>query len=239
MRWKTRTLAIAGAAVAVATGAVGAALATTGSSNPKAAATAFVHDVATRLGVSDEKLTTALKDASSARVDRALKDGKITKEQADEMKARIQSGDAPLLLGPARPGEHMGLGRHGMRANLLGSAATYLGKTEAELRTALESGKSLAEVAKDAGKSTDGLKAAISAGTKTELDKQVAAGTLTAEQAKAMLARMTSKLDDLIAGKRPDGGDFRGHHGFGGPGHHGPGPGGSGAFFTPTAAQPA
>ena len=221
MRWKSRTLAIVTVAVAVGAGAVGAALATAGTASPKEAATAFIHDVATRLGVSDEKLTTALRGASTARIDQALKDGEITKAQADELKARIQSGDAPLLLGPGRSGGHMGgFGHMGQRADVLAAAATYLGRTETELRADLAAGKSLATIAKDAGKSTDGLKTALTAATKAELDKSVAAGNLTADQAKLMLERFTSHLDDMIAGTRPEGMPG-GRHGFGGMGGHG------------------
>lgn len=234
MRWKTRTLAIAGAAVAVAAGAVGAALATTGSSSPKEAATAFIHDVATRLGVSDAKLTTALKDASAARIDQALKDGKITQAQADELKARIQSGDAPLL-GPPGFGHRGGFGDRGPRVDVLAAAASYIGKTEAELRTALEGGKTLAQVAKDEGKTVEGLKDALAAAAKTDLDAKVKAGDLTEAQAKAILDRLTSNLDDVVNGTGPRGPGMGGHRG----GDMGEGHGAPGAFFAPTAAQPA
>jgi hypothetical protein len=57
-----------------------------------------------------------------------------------------------------------------------GAAAAYLGLTPAELRAQLESGKTLAQVAADRGKSVQGLKAAILAGAKTDLDAAVAAG---------------------------------------------------------------
>lgn len=233
MRWKSRTLAVITAAVAVGVGAVGAALATTGTASPKEAATGFIHDVATRLGVSDEKLTTALKDASAARIDQALKDGKITKEQADALKGRIQSGNAPLL-GPPGFGHHRGFGDRGPRVDVLESAATYLGKTEAELRTALEGGKTLAQVAKDEDKTVDGLKDALTAAAKTDLDTKVRAGDLTEAQAKTILDGLTSKLDDIVNGTGPRGPGFHGHRGFGG--GMGEGPGGPGAFFAPADA---
>lgn len=252
MRWKSRTLTTIAVALAVGAGAVGAALATTGAASPKAAATAFIHDVATRLGVSDAKLTTALKDASVARVDLALKNGEITKAQADALKARIQAGDTPLLLGPGRLGGHMGggFGHMGPRADVLAAAATYLGRTETELRADLAAGKSLATIAKEAGKTTDGLKAALTAAVQKELDEHVTAGDLTADQAKLMLERFTSHVDDMIAGTRPEGmpggghgfGGMSGPGGMGGMGMHGSGGmgmGGAGASFAPAAGRPA
>lgn len=235
MQWKRRTLAMTAAAVAVGAGAVGAALAASGGGSPKEAAGAFVHDVATRLGVSDEKLTAAIKDASAARIDQALKDGEITTAQADELKAKLESGDAPLL-GLPRLGHEGRFGRRGPRLDVLSAAATYLGTSRAELRTSLTGGKSLADLAKVAGKSTGGLKDAITAAMKAKLDKRVEAGELTAEQEQTVLAKFTSHLDDLIAGKRPMGMPGRG---FGPMGHAGPmGDRGAtdGTSFVPPAA---
>ena len=61
----------------------------------------------------------------------------------------------------------------------LETAAGYIGITEAQLDTELEGGKSLAQVAKDHGKSVDGLVAALVADAKTEARRAVSAGRLT------------------------------------------------------------
>ena len=86
-----------------------------------------------------------------------------------------------------------------------GSAATaaYLGLTAAELRTQLESGKTLADVAKAQGKTASGLEDAIVADAKTHLDAGVTAGKLTAAQEAAMLADLKSHVDDMINGVGP------------------------------------
>src|ERR687898_911337 len=47
--------------------------------------------------------------------------------------------------------------------NVLATAATYIGITEADLRTELQTGKTLAEIAVAHGKTRDGLIAALSA----------------------------------------------------------------------------
>jgi hypothetical protein len=85
----------------------------------------------------------------------------------------------------------------------LDAAATYLGLTEDQLRTQLESGKSLADIAKAQGKSVDGLKQALTAGLKTKLDAAVKAGRLTQSQANDILAKVSASLDDLINGTLP------------------------------------
>ena len=61
----------------------------------------------------------------------------------------------------------------------LAAAASYLGLTVDQLRTQLESGKSLAQVAQAQGKSVSGLKAALIADAKSHLAEAVADGRLT------------------------------------------------------------
>ena len=129
---KHRLAAGAGAALAVAGG--GAAIAATQLS-PKAESEAVVNDAAKQLGVTPAKLSDALKQALANRVDAAVAAGTITKEQGDQLKARIASGDFPLFgvrgpgFGHGPGGPHGGFGAH------LSVAATYLGVTEAALRT--------------------------------------------------------------------------------------------------------
>lgn len=199
-------LATGAAAIAVAAGG-GAALAAGDGSSPSP--TAFLESLAEHLGVSTEKLQEAAKAAATDQVDAALAAGDITQAQADELKARIQAGDAPLL-GLRGFGFHRGPHHF---ADHLSAAATYLGLTEAQLREQLAAGESLADVAEAQDKSVDGLKQAIVAGAKAQLDQAVDAGTLTSAQAAAMLERLEEHVDELVSGTfmRPRGGlGFRG-----------------------------
>ena len=103
--------------------------------------------------------TRRLKKALANRVDAAVAAGQITKAQGDEMKARIAAGEVPLVgVGVGHGRGHHGLGHHFAD---LDAAASYLGVTEAALLTSLRDGSTLAEIAKDKGKSVDGLKAAL------------------------------------------------------------------------------
>jgi hypothetical protein len=152
-------------------------------------------------------LTDALEQALLKRVDAALAAGRITQAQANELRQRIQSGDYPLI-GPVLG--HRGGPGHGF--GHVEAAATYLGLTEAELRSQLEGGKTMADVAKAQGKTVDGLVAALVADEKKELDAAVAAGRLTQAQANAMLADAKSRFTDIVNGTFPDHGPrgFRG-----------------------------
>src|SRR5947208_1345437 len=187
-----RTLAVVAAALAVVVGGGVAIAASQGSSpTPKS----FFDAVAKHLGISSQKLRDATKAAAIDQVDQALKDGRITKAHADQLKARINSGEYPPFFGHFfRGGFHSGPYVFGEK---LSGAATYLGLSEAQLRTKLEAGQSLADLAKAQGKPVDGLKQALVASAQTKLDQLVKGGELTQAQADDMLARLKAHVDDL------------------------------------------
>ena len=188
-----RTLAI-GAVVLVVVAGTGAALAaTSGVFDPKAEQDAFQAAVAKKLGVTTTQLRDAYKDAALERLDAAVAAGRITESQADELRARIESGD---FMGPYGFGFP---GGPGMRsAGHLSAAADYLGLTVPVLAEKLQAGQSLADVANAQGKPVDGLKQALIADEKKELDQAVADGRLTAAQRDAMLDGLESRIDDMI-----------------------------------------
>jgi len=160
----------------------------------------FLARVAGHLGISTEKLEDATKAGAIDQVDAALKEGKITQAQADQLKARIQSDEFPPFAGPLfgpRFG-HFHRGRAPLFGEKLSAAAEYLGLTQAELRTKLSAGRSLADIAKARGKSVDGLKQAILDEAAKKLDQLVEDGELTRAEADEMLARMKSHIDDLV-----------------------------------------
>jgi hypothetical protein len=201
-RFRTRkALAIGVAALAVVGGGGAAIAASEHSSSP---GRSFLDSVARHLGISSQKLEDATKAAAVDEVDAALKDGKITQAEADALKQRIESGDCPPFFGPfLGPKLGPGFGHfHGGPPFLIGeklsAAADYLRLTEAELRTKLNSGQTLAEIAKAQGKSVDGLKQTLLDETKSKLDQLVKNGDLTQAEADAMYQRFQSHIDDLI-----------------------------------------
>ena len=68
---------------------------------------AMLADVATTLGVEQETLEQAIRDAQTSQVDAAEADGTLSEEQADRIRERIDSEQAPLLAAPGR-GHHRG-----------------------------------------------------------------------------------------------------------------------------------
>ena len=220
-----RKVAISAAGVTVLAGG-GLAFAATQSS-PQSERKALLDNAAKRLNVSPDQLSAALQGAFEDQLDKAVADGRITKARADEIKARLKAGGGvplgpPLAGGPDGRGfGHGGPGGPGgHRLGGIDAAAKYLGLTEDQLHTQLESGKSLADVAKAQGKDVAGLKKAIVDAAKADLDKAVADKRLTGAQRDQIVKDLESRVDDFIAGKRPDGPrGFRGKRGkFGPPG---------------------
>jgi DNA-binding CsgD family transcriptional regulator len=205
---RNHKLVIGAAAVAAVAGG-SAAIAASGSSSPSQESQAIINDTAQRLGIAPTKLSAALRQALIDRVDAAVAAGRITKAQGDALKQRINSNDFPLIGGGHRDFGHFGFfGR-------LDAAASYLGLTEAQLHSELASGKTLAQIAKDHGKSADGLVNALVNAAKQKLDAAVKAGRLTQSQADQMLSDLQSRITDLVNGKLPAPGDgFRRPPGF-------------------------
>jgi hypothetical protein len=195
-----RTLVALIAALAVVVLGAGAAIGATRALSPKQESQAVVNDAAKQLGVQPSELTAALKQALKNRVDAAVAAGRLTTAQGQALKDRIDAGEVPLLgVGPGFDGPR---GLHHVHMGL-DAAASYLGMTESALHTALENGKTLAQVAKDKGKSVDGLVAAMVSAEKAELAAAVKAGRLTQAQANTIQSGLQSRITDLVNGKLP------------------------------------
>jgi hypothetical protein len=200
-RFRTRkALLVAAAALAILVGG-GAAIAASNDSSPSPKS--FFDAVAKHLGISSEKLQDATKAAALDQVDAALRAGKITQAQADELKARINSGDYPPFGPFFGPGFGPGFGfRHFHGPPLFGeklsAAADYLGLTEVQLRTRLNNGQTLAQIAKAQGLSVNGLEQALVDAAQKKLDQLVKDGKLTRSEADEMLSRFKSHVDELV-----------------------------------------
>jgi hypothetical protein len=206
MKKQTLVLAVAGA-LAVAGGGVGIAATRDSSDDSKA----IIDDAAKQLGVTPSALTDALKTALKHRIDAAVAAGRLTKEQGEALKARIDARGVPFRFGGF--GFHHGHFGHFLQ---LDAAAAYLGLTKTQLRGELEKGKTLAQIAKGRGKSVDGLIDAMTAEVKRHLDHAVDAGRLTRAQADEILREVQDRITDRVNGKAPALRGFRGFREF----HH-------------------
>jgi hypothetical protein len=216
---KNLKLKVAGGAVAMAAVLGGGAAIAADRLSPTEESDAIVADVAKQLGLDTAKVESAIEQALENRVDAAVKAGRLTEAQGEELKERIASGDLPLVgVGPVLgfghgPGHHMGVHLFGG----LDAAADYLGVSEIELRERLHDGSSLAEIAKAEGKSVDGLVDSLVRSAKADLADAVEAGKLTDAQRDELEANLSDRIRSLV---EHEPGAFRGPHGlrtFGGP----------------------
>jgi hypothetical protein len=109
------------------------------------------------------------------------------------------------------------------RPSPLAEAAKALGMTEAELKTELQAGKSIADVAKAKNIDLDVVIAKLTAAFKAHLDEEVASGEHTQAEADAKLAEFKTRVTEMVnkAGLPMHGGKG-GPGGHGGKGGHGP-----------------
>jgi CRISPR/Cas system-associated endoribonuclease Cas2 len=226
-RRKVAVAAGAGAIVLVVAG-LGAAGAIAASSlfHPREEAQAVIDDAADQLGVEPSERSDALQQALENRIDEGVREGRLTEEQAERMKERLDSG-APFFFGFGGTHGRSGFHGHGGRFQSLERAASYLGLTEDELREALRN-STLAEIAEDRDKPVAGLVDVLVATQAERIDEAVDEGRLSEEQATELKNGLEERTEALVNGelRRPGdsrqrfwhgSGSPRGPPGFGGP----------------------
>ena len=157
-------------------------------------------------GKSADGLIDALVASAKKNIAADVSSGRLTQAQADKILSDLKQHITARVNSTGPPGGPRGRGGpHGG----LDAAATYLGLSESDLRTQLQSGKTLGEIADaTSGKSKAGLIAALIAAEKSHLAQAVKDGHLTQAQADAMSANIESRVTDLVNGTmpaRPDG----------------------------------
>lgn len=191
---RRRKLLIVGAVLSAGAFAGGAYAATTSNTSPRQA---FLNDVAGRLHVTPQQLSSAIKGATEDQLQAAVRAGKLTQAQANAIEKRIREG----AVGPGPVGPLFGprlQRRVFLRGGELGSAARYIGISSAELFEQLGAGKSLAQLATAHGKSVSGLENALIAGERTQLDRLRQHGMITSAQQQKILGRIQSKISALV-----------------------------------------
>ncbi len=108
--------------------------------------------------------------------------------------------------GPGRmdgPREGFGHRGHGIFGPDLDAAAQALGISTADLRTELQAGKSVAEVAKAKGVDLNKVIDAVVAKATSQIDQAVKDGKLTQAKADTMKARLKDKVTEMLNRARP------------------------------------
>ena len=189
-----RKLIVGAAAVAAVAGS-GAVVAT--AATPEENDDAILSAVARELGIQESTLENAVENALTARIDAAVAAGELTSEQAAELKARVAAGDVPLFAGPGRH-------HHGHGGPKLEAAAAYLGLTEAALRAAVDEDTSLADLARERGKSVSGLVDALMPEARARIDAAFAAGRITEAERDERIAGLREHITAIVNGERPE-----------------------------------
>ena len=180
----------------------------------------FLGRVADKLGIGEDELRSAMTEAEQDVIDERVAEGKLTAEQGERLRERIEEKG---LLGP-RGGPLKGQrdrfcdrvsgcirdrahdrAHDRVRDHTMEAAATVLGLELEELLSELKDGKTIAEVAEES-MSVDEFTAAMLAQVRQELDALVAEGKLTQEQADANFERVEENIDRIVnaQGRLPD-----------------------------------
>ncbi|MGB2758104.1 MAG: hypothetical protein WBD02_10650, partial [Acidimicrobiia bacterium] len=128
-------------------------------------------------------------------LDKLVKDGTLTQAQADKvlkaLKAAMPQG------GKGGPGRG-GFGRGVARGVGLEAAAKALGMTAADLRTELQSGKTIAAVATEKKVDVNTVIDALVTEMKAHLDTEVKDGTITQAQADERMKNAKTRITDMV-----------------------------------------
>jgi polyhydroxyalkanoate synthesis regulator phasin len=166
---------------------------------------AVIDDAAAQLGIEPAELSDALKQALKNQLEEAVDEGRLTEEQADKLKERIDANEYPFLGGPWKLGFglrgpwHGGFG-HKHEFALLATAASYLGMSEEELREELQH-KTLAEIAREQSKTAAGLVQQLVAVQTKRIDEAVDDGRLTEEQATELKEGLDERMQAIVDGE--------------------------------------
>lgn len=180
-----------------------------------------VAQVAQDKGVDLNAVITALTDAVNASLDQAVTDGKMTADEATQKKADVTQRVTDFVngvkpeKGPGGRGEH-----RGPKADVLAAAAGALNMSTADLQSALQGGKTIAQVAQDKGVDPNAVITAVTDAITTSIDQAVADGKMTADKAAEEKTEAKDHATHMVnEGPRAEGKGGRG------------GPGGPGARF--------
>lgn len=167
----------------------------------------FLGTAATYIGISEADLRTQLQSGKSL-ADVAVANGKtrdgliaaLTQAATTQIATLVDKQNPFPKGGPGfGRGDHFGFGMDETTA-----ASTYLGISEADLRTQLQSGKTLGQIADaTAGKSRDGLIQAIVADETAKIDAAQTAGRITADQGTTLKANLTQRVTTFVDATRP------------------------------------
>jgi 3-hydroxyacyl-CoA dehydrogenase len=197
MATKNRLAIVGLAAGLLGGGAAGIALTTPGVAQGQASTTTTTTKDSTSSKAANEGRESFLQRTLAPLV----KKGTITQAQADAVIKAIDDAQPSRAFGGHGPGRAGEL--RGAFGDVFGAAAKKLGISTDALRSALRSGKSIADVAKEKKVAPAAVVDAIVAAIKADLDQAVKDGKLTKAQADRHLTEVRSRITALVNGQGP------------------------------------
>jgi len=166
--------------------------------------TDYLSAAATYIGITTDQLRTELGTDKSL-ADVAVAHGK-TRDGLIQALVTASQTSITTLVDQKGIGAQRGPGDHGVIGDQFLVAATYLGTTTDDLRTKMQAGQTLAQIAAaTSGKSRDGLVAALTTDAKAKIAAAQTAGTITADQATDLTNGLADKITRFVDSTRPQG----------------------------------
>jgi ribosomal protein S20 len=168
-----------------------------------------IAQVAQAQGVDVQKVIDAMVADATAHIDQAVQDGKLTADQATQRKSNLQDRITKLVNEGKPKGDHR---------PKLDAAAKALNLSADDLRSKLEDGKTLAQVAKDQGVDVQKVIDAMVADATAHIDQEVKDGKLTADQGTQRKSGLKDRITKLVNDGPPKDRDAGAPRDGGGPG---------------------
>jgi hypothetical protein len=169
----------------------------------------FMSAAATYIGITEDQLRTELGTDKSL-ADVAVAHGKTRDGLIQALVTASQTSISTLVDQKGVGAQRGGPGDRGVIGDQLSVAATYLGTTTDDLRTKMQAGQTLAQIAAaTSGKSRDGLVAALTSDAQAKIAAAQSAGTITADQATQLTNDLADRITRFVDSTRPERGPHR------------------------------
>jgi hypothetical protein len=159
-----------------------------------------LKEIVSAKGLDTAKFAQDLEAALTTKIDQSVQDGKINSEQAAALKTKLSQriqADLDKKWDDWKDRRFRGAAK----GNIIGiheQVQSLLGIDAATLRTELQSGKSLADIAQAKGISKEALVEKIQAAITAKLDQAVADQKITNDKAAKIKENLTQKIETIV-----------------------------------------
>jgi uncharacterized protein YidB (DUF937 family) len=153
--------------------------------------------IAQSKGMDEQTLIQKIEDAQKTRLDKAVKNGKLTSNQEQNILTKMDARVKKLVEHKGGFSAHRKL-RGAVRAVGINDLTSILGIDKATLQADLKNGESIAEIAQSKGISEGDVVSALKQKLQTKLDAAVTEGKLTSTEESNILKKFSSNIDKVL-----------------------------------------